>query len=291
MKKDAGRRLHNVSDTALWVAAYRAEESERADALFDDPYARSLAGRRGFDLLDAMPRGRKLSWPMVVRTALLDRMVDERLAAGADLVLNLAAGLDARPYRMQLPSDLLWIEVDLPGMIEHKETALAEERPVCRLERVALDLADGAARRRLLAEVAARCASALVITEGLLVYLDEADVTALADELHAGGSYRWWSTDLASPGLLKFMNRSWGREVGEAGAPFRFAPEKGPAFFEEHRWRPLEVHNNFYAAARLGRLPWFYALLARLFRERTDWNPKRVWGGICLFERAAPAVP
>lgn len=280
------KRLENVSDTALWVAAYRAEESERGDALFDDPFARALAGERGFELLSAMPKGRKLSWPMVVRTALVDRMVAERVEAGADLVLNLAAGLDARPYRMELPAGLDWVEVDLPGMIEHKERVLGGETPACRLERVALDLADGEARRELLESLAGRCRKALVITEGLLIYLGEEPVGALADELHAAGSYRWWATDLASPGLLKFMNRSWGKQVGAAGAPFRFAPDKGPGFFADHGWAALEVHNSFYAAARLARLPWFYALLARLFRERTAWKPKRVWGGVCLFERA-----
>lgn len=290
MKNGTGASLQSVSDTALWVAAYRAEESERPDALFDDPYARALAGSRGFDLLAAMPKGRTLSWPMVVRTVLVDRMVAERVAEGADLVLNLAAGLDARPLRMELPADQQWVEVDLPGMIEHKTNALAGETPVCRLERIALDLADGAARRRLLADVAGRCERALVITEGLLIYLGEKDVEALADELHSAGCYRWWATDLASPGLLKFMSRSWGAQVGEAGAPFRFAPEEGPGFFADHGWHPLEIHNNFYAAARLKRLPWFYALLARLFRERTDWKPKRVWGGVCLFERTDPAA-
>src|SRR5437773_1190282 len=39
--------IRSVSDTALWVAMYRAYESERADALFSDPYARRLAGPRG----------------------------------------------------------------------------------------------------------------------------------------------------------------------------------------------------------------------------------------------------
>jgi O-methyltransferase involved in polyketide biosynthesis len=38
--------VRNISDTALWVAHYRAVESERADAHFHDPYARALAGER-----------------------------------------------------------------------------------------------------------------------------------------------------------------------------------------------------------------------------------------------------
>ena len=278
--------LQNVSDTALWVAAYRAEESERPDALFEDPYARKLTGPRGFEILDAMPKGRKFSWPMVTRTVLLDRMELECVAKGADLVLNLAAGLDARPYRMALPAELQWIEVDLPAMTDYKSEILAAEKPVCRLERIKADLADDATRRSVLADVARRGRSALVITEGLLIYLEERNVAALADDLHASPTYRWWATDLASPGLVKMMMRSWGKQVGEAGAPFRFAPEKGPDYFADHGWRKLEVNNSFYSAAKIRRLPPFFAFMARLFPEPKSWKPKRVWGGVCLFERA-----
>ena len=39
--------LRHISDTALWVAVYRAQESERTDAVFRDPYASTLAGDRG----------------------------------------------------------------------------------------------------------------------------------------------------------------------------------------------------------------------------------------------------
>lgn len=276
--------LQNVSDTALWVAAYRAEESERPDAHFHDPHARRLAGERGFQILDAMPKGRKYSWPMVVRTVLLDRMILDCLAQGADVVLNLAAGLDARPYRMKLPADLPWIEVDLPAMIEYKARILADERPACRLERLAADLADPAARRSVLDQVARRGRNILVVTEGLLVYLDEGDVTALAHDLAAAKTYRWWATDLGSPGLIKMMSKSWGKEVGKAGAPFKFAPEKGPGFFEDLGWRRVEIHGSFHAAARLRRLPWFLELVARVFPEPKTWKPERVWGGNCLFE-------
>src|SRR5438094_820564 len=45
-RPQAGTAIRDVSDTALWVAIYRAQESERKDALFNDPYARRLAGER-----------------------------------------------------------------------------------------------------------------------------------------------------------------------------------------------------------------------------------------------------
>lgn len=279
-------QLQNVSDTALWVAAYRAEESERPDALFRDPYARGLAGERGFRLLDAMPRGRKSAWPMVIRTAVFDELIESAVSRGADLVVNLAAGLDARPYRIDLPVDLEWVEVDLPAMIERKSAALAGETPRCKLRRVAVDLADATARRQLFAALGEGRHRALVISEGLLIYLDPADADALARDLAAVPAMREWITDLASPALLRWMARSWGREVARAGAPFRFAPAEGPAHFAPLGWRVREVRSSFYEAARLRRLPRPYSWLAKIFPERKDWKPSRVWAGFCRFERA-----
>src|SRR5689334_15454088 len=117
--------LSHISDTAHWVAMYRALESERPDAIFRDPHARRLAGARGEEILRTMPRARAWGWPMVVRTAVMDEIV-ERLTAGEGVrtVVNLAAGLDARPWRMRLPADVLWVDVDLPAIQEYKRAAL-----------------------------------------------------------------------------------------------------------------------------------------------------------------------
>lgn len=102
--------LTNISDTALWVAVYRARESRRPDAVFHDRFAERLAGRRGEEIVETMRVG-SLSWPMVVRTAVMDEIIVRSVEKeGVDSVLNLAAGLDARPYRLPLPKTLRWIE-------------------------------------------------------------------------------------------------------------------------------------------------------------------------------------
>src|SRR5581483_4274953 len=67
--------VRNVSDTARWVAMYRALETERPDAIFRDPFARRLAGDRGAEILEKMPRGKATAWPMVVRTAVFDELI------------------------------------------------------------------------------------------------------------------------------------------------------------------------------------------------------------------------
>jgi methyltransferase (TIGR00027 family) len=262
--------VSNVSDTARWVAVYRAWESARPDALFRDPFAERLAGERGTAIARLMPRQARNGWPIIVRTKLIDELILASLAEGCDCVVNLAAGLDSRPYRMALPAQLSWIEVDFPAMVEEKERVMAGARPACRLSRRGLDLADSAARAVFLDELAATGGSTLVITEGLLVYLDEEVVRALARDLADRPNIRWWVFDLASPNLLQMMQKTMGRQL--ANAPMKFAPAEGVAFFEPLGWAVGDIRSFFREAVRLKRLPWFL----RPFAFLPDPNPRRL---------------
>ncbi len=279
-----GPLVRSVADTALWTAGLRFEESRRRDALFRDPLAERLAGDRGREMARRMA---KSPWAFTVRTVLYDEAVRRLVGEGADLVLNLAAGMDTRPYRMELPPTLRWVEVDLPDLLAEKERLLADERPACAVERVPLDLADGAARRALLARLGAGSRRMLVLAEGLLVYLREAEVADLARDLEAVPCARHWVADLCTPRLLAIVSKGYEREF-DGAAPMYFAPREGPAFFEPLGWRVAEVHSALPTAARLRRLPWFLRPLAWLPDSRGA-KPDSVWGGTVLLERAAPA--
>ena len=282
--------IRDVSDTARWVAIYRAMESERADALFHDPWARRLGGERGQAIVDAMPRGRSMGWPMVVRTAVMDEIVLRCVQAGAATVLNLAAGLDTRPYRLPLPPTLRWLHVDLPDMLDYYRGHMAAETPRCQLEFAAADLRDAEARRALFARAAAH-GPVLAITEGLLIYLEAADVGALARDLHDTSQARWWLTDLASPMLLRHLERRWQPKLRDADAPFRFGPAEGTAFFAPYGWREAEFRSSWDESNRLGRtMPgaWLWNLLARLQSPQRREAARRM-SGIVLLEPAGVA--
>ena len=278
--------IRNISDTARWVAVYRAQETERRDAVFRDPYARRLAGDRGEQIAKSKPLGQDSSWSMVTRTFLIDALVREQVQGGIDTVVNLAAGLDSRPYRMDLPATLRWIEIDLPGILEYKEQVLHGEKPVCRLERMRLDLADAAARQQEFARIGAAAKKALIITEGLLIYLTADAVGELAKDLAAVATFDSWIIDIASPGLLRMLSKRMGSQLREA-APFRFAPNEGPKFFEQFGWAVADVRSLLKNAAALKRLP----LLLRLFAmlpETEKSRRDRPWSGVCLL-RHQPA--
>ena len=283
MTNDTEPSIRNISDTALWVAIYRARESERPDALFLDPFARRLAGKRGEQIAGEMKDAMRYEWPYTARTFRFDQIVNEQVAGGADTVLNLAAGLDTRPYRMELPASLKWVEVDLPGMIDYKEEFLAAETPHCALERVRLDLTDPPARRDLFKRLGSSSRKVLILTEGLLAYLTREEVTELARDLAAQASFSDWAIDLSSPGLLKMLQKNLS-VLEKAGSPLKFGPEEGPEFFTASGWRPVEVYSMLKTAAMIKRLTLGMRLMS-LLPESKGRQGSRPWGGVCRLAR------
>lgn len=275
--------VSNVSDTARWVAVYRADESARPDALFDDPLAERLAGEHGRSIVARFPRTIRSGWWMVARTKIIDDVILEAIDDGCDRVLNLAAGLDTRPYRLDLPAEFGWVEADLPALLAEKEQLLADQSPRCRLTRHPVDLADPAARDRFLNAALAGATKALVLTEGLTMYLETHDIEALS-KAFTRPEIAWWMLDLAGPGLKRFMNHEAAGLL--QNAPFKFAPDNGIGYFEDLGWRVVESESVFVAAHRMHRLPWFYRLVARLPQPDAHEPPqKRPWSAVIRFSR------
>jgi len=175
--------------------------------------------------------------------------------------------------------------VDLPELVAYKKQILAGEKPSCSLERVALDLADAPARRELFASLGRRARKAVVITEGLLVYLSPDEAGVLAQDLAAQPSFGSWIIDVVSPGLLRMLQREVGSELDKAGAPLKFAPAEGPEFFGRFGWSTGAVATPFGEAARRKRLPFALKLVA-LFPEPARPKGNRPWGGVCLMRRS-----
>jgi methyltransferase (TIGR00027 family) len=260
--------ITHVSDTARWTALYRATETARPDALFSDPLAERLAGERGRAIVAGIRGTTRNGWWLISRTKIIDDVIGEAIADGCDRVLNLAAGLDTRPYRLDLPSDFTWVEADLPGLLAEKAQLLADQVPRCQLTRTAVDLADPRARDSFLNDALDGATKALVLTEGLLMYLEDRNVVALSQAIKRP-EVAWWMLDFVGPELKKMMNRKMAGML--ENAPFKFAPDNGLAYFEDLGWRSVEVESQLVAANRFRRLPTIMRPVAWLGQR----NPRR----------------
>jgi methyltransferase (TIGR00027 family) len=197
--------ITHVSDTALMVAACRALETDSPDGFVRDPYAARLAGERGMAILRALPQPEMMRFGIGVRSRFIDEVVLETLASEKiATVLSLGCGLDTRPWRLDVPADLRWIEVDFADMLDYKTGLMSAETPRCRREFISADVNDAAQRRAIYAAVGP--APALVITEGFLMYLPGATVHALAAETSKDSGVTHWMSDITTTAFMKAIN-------------------------------------------------------------------------------------
>lgn len=172
-----------MANTGLLVAAIRADESRRPDHLFTDPFADRLAGETGRRLLaEAVAEaGDRPTRQSVVRTRFWDEAL-LRATRSVRQVVILAAGMDARAFRLPWPDGATVYELDQPEVIAAKAAALAGEQPLCTRVAVGVDLT-GDWAEALRANGFDGGQPTVWLAEGLLQYLDEAAVgTVFAEQ-------------------------------------------------------------------------------------------------------------
>ena len=249
-------QLDPVGGTSLWVAAGRALESERADALFHDPFARELAGEEGFE---AYRRSEQLSphaAPVVpVRTRYFDDVLREAAAGGVRQIVILAAGMDARAYRIDWPAGTSVYEIDRAPVLARKDATLSKATARAARRTIAHDLA-GDWTTPLTLDGFDRALPAAWLVEGLFLYLEAADVKRLlaqVDALSAPGSVV--TCDVAGESLLRSPRMKTSVDLmTELGAPWRFCTDDPESLFTPLGWE-ARVDTLSEVGSRLGRWP------------------------------------
>jgi O-methyltransferase involved in polyketide biosynthesis len=228
-----------------------------------------------------------MAWGVVARTSAIDRLITESLSSGVDTVLNLGAGMDTRPYRMALPPQLRWVEVDYANIIAAKSASLLQFTPACSLERVGMDLLDRSSRSELLVRCAAQSKSMLVITEGVISYFSNDDAAALALDLHAGASIRFWIQDFDNAGQRR-LPMGWERKL--KAAPFLFKVNDWFEFFETAGWRSHRMITNVEEAERIHRpypMDFPFGLILRALPRDMKTRILGLSGAVLLDKQAA----
>ena len=193
----------SVGATATMVAAQRALSNR--EGLIDDPFAEPLVRAVGLDffiraldgeieLEDVDPEFnmRRAAEGMTVRTRWFDKLFTDAAAAGARQAVILAAGLDARAYRLPWPDETTVYELDQPEVIDFKTKTLTNLSAKPRADRrtVAIDLRNDWPKA-LLDNGFDPTQPTAWIAEGLLIYLPPEAQDLLfdrIDELSAPGS-------------------------------------------------------------------------------------------------------
>ena len=222
--------LSGVPETMLQTVYARAKE-RRGRGAIRDPKAEEIIGRLDYDFSLA-DKDAAMHSGVIARTIVLDRLVGEYLAAhpGAT-VMNLACGLDTRCYRMQGYAH--WYNLDLPETIAVREALLPESGSISQL---AMSAMDGWG-----AKIAETNAPALIIIEGLTMYLAQTDVQQIFRVISGRFQDATVFVETMNPMVVRrFQEKSiaasgarftWGVKDGETLAAllpdFRFMEEHG----------------------------------------------------------------
>lgn len=202
-----------VGQTALFIAWQRHAESQRADALFHDPFAAALIDQlEGTDTHAHVSEvARRANFPQyfVVRTRFFDDAIKAHLARGLRQVVTLAAGVDGRAVRLPCPAGTRWFELDLDDIVTFKRELMkrAGFALQCDWRPLVADLtADWASPLRAAGFDPAQPTVWLI--EGLLMYLSDADGDALVRGI----------TALSAPGsalMLEHLDTRMMRDEGK----------------------------------------------------------------------------
>ncbi len=252
----------SVGATAIGVAAMRAAETRRPDALFGDPFAERLvdatgsgwsrvlraqiaAASGGADPAvegDASSRTadsdnlyRPLAAMLIARTVYFDEYFTAASGAGIRQIVILASGLDARAYRMEWPSGTVVFEIDQPKVLSFKNSVLADAELAAERRAVAVDLRQDWPKA-LRDNGFDPTAPTAWLAEGLLRYLPGEAQDRLFDDLAA----------LSAPGSRIALNIGRGRRedtpalraMRERRA--RLLAEAGITLNLEELWYPWE---------------------------------------------------
>lgn len=157
--------LSGVPETMLQTVYARAKESSGRGAIRDRKAEETIGGLQyDFSLAD---RDKAMHSGVIARTIVLDRLTGAWLQEHpGGTVVNVACGLDTRCYRMEGYGR--WYNLDLPETIAVRQRLLPENGAISQIAMSAMDDWGGC--------IAEQDTPALVIIEGLTMYLTETDV-------------------------------------------------------------------------------------------------------------------
>lgn len=256
-------KVTGVSRTALGVAWLRWQEAGEPDPLFEDPFAAAfLSEARDLVARDTVRAGRGDSAAAIfgVHVALRTRFYDDYLLAatrsGIGQVVLLAAGLDARAFRLAWPSGVRLFELDLPDLLAFKERVLTGLNAQPPGERVVLpvDLREDWPVRLAEAGFDQSLPTAWLI-EGLLIYLTAEEAATLltrVDGVSAPGSQvSCEHRDNAANSILAKARAS--REMDEVTALWKGGLGEDLAGWLGTRGWQVDTHDGATLAERYGR--------------------------------------
>jgi len=182
-----------VSFTAKVMAAGRAVEAQRPDALFIDPFAAQLAGQEAIEAaIPILEEYEKEGRPFTsVRTRFFDDFLN-KYSNNVRQVVLLGSGMDARAFRLNWQPETHIYEIDRPDVLLYKESVLNSVSPNCIRHSICADLKESLWTELLVKEGYKTSEPTIWLLEGFLYYLNSLEAENILkniQSLSVKGSY------------------------------------------------------------------------------------------------------
>lgn len=186
--------LHGVHETMLVPLYARALESKKKNPAFYDEVAVRTIDSLDYDF-QKHGKNKMNMWGCAARTIILDKETTAYIKAHPYCsVINMACGLDDRFHRVD-NGTITWYNIDLENVMEIRKKII----PPC--DRV-LDITSSVLNFTWMDKIENK-EDVLVIAEGFLMYLKEADVASLFNKIAASFKHTTLFIELMSEWMVK----------------------------------------------------------------------------------------
>ncbi len=209
------------------------EDAESSRPVCGDTYARLFMNEEGLRILGAFKEDVRPKAGNVTRHRIVDDLLRRELALDPRLLVVLVgAGFDSRAYRLRGGT---WVELDEPQVIAYKDERLPASDCPNALHRVAIDFSSESVEEKL--APFARLERVLVVVEGVLVYLEQAQIRELFRCLRSAFPRHKLICDLMTRKFLEKYARPTHEKIARLGATFKYAVDRPEEIFRRDGYR------------------------------------------------------
>ncbi len=258
--------MKNESQT-LYIPLYGKALMSR-EGLFPDPTAERIVSSVACDW-KKVDQSRKLAIYMSMRAAQFDQFAAAYLQKHpSGVVLHLGCGLDSRCVRVKLPETAKWYDVDFPEVIDLRKQYYT---PTPQYQWIASSVtAEG-----WLSEVSGGDGTALVLAEGLTMYLTEDEVLTLMQRLHETFPKVYFLFDAYSSLALRLSK--YRNPVNAMQAKVSFSLDQPETLIEHVPYARVCLNRDIIRPCYVERLPKVDAMRFR-FMGKAGKNLYRIFG-------------
>lgn len=244
------------------------QDAGRDNSVCGDIYAESFMNEDGRQILESFKDETGPNASTITRHRVIDDFLRRELLANPDLLIVLiGAGFDSRAFRLNGGS---WVELDEPQVIQYKNDRLPAASCQNKQQRIAIDFSTESLAEKL--AYFSNQNPVVVVIEGVFIYLDEAAIRQMIDNLRRIFPHHKLIGDLMNRKFFEKYGKTLHEKITGMGASFKFTIDNPEQLFLKNGYRSTEKTSIIEKAIEFGLLKIPKIALKTIWRTLRDGN-------------------